>query len=49
MKHHYLQTHEVDERYTAENLGVELQAALKELGLEGKVYPMIAQHTMLLT
>ena len=39
MKHNCLQTREVDERHTAENLGVELQAALKEWGgLEYKAY-----------
>ena len=38
MKHHCLQTREVEERHTAENLAVELQAVLKEWGLECKAY-----------
>ena len=37
-KHHCLQTREVEERHTAENLAVELQAALKEWGLECKAF-----------
>lgn len=38
MKHHYLQTRKVEERHTAENLAAELQAVLKEWGLECKAY-----------
>ena len=38
MKHHCLQTREVEERHTAENLSVELQTILKEWGLECKAY-----------
>ena len=34
MKHHRLQTREVEEQYTAENLAVKLQAVLREWGLE---------------
>ena len=36
MKHHCLQTQEVEERHTTENLAEELQAVLKEWGLESK-------------
>ena len=38
MKHHSLQTREMEERHTAKNLAVELQAVLKEWGLECKAY-----------
>ena len=38
MKHHCLQIHEVEETHTAKNLAEELQAVLKEWGLESKAF-----------